>query len=72
MEPNPNLRIFKEKKIYITKTFYHKAIDTFCFTASTKSVTQNFRGVAKRNWPSKGILSRNDLDTKLLQSIYCS
>jgi len=43
---------------------------TFCFTALTKSVTPNFRGVTERHCPSKGILSRSkDSDTNLLQSI---
>jgi len=41
-----------------TKKFYHKTIDTFCFIALTKSVTQNFRGVTERYCLSKGILSQ--------------
>jgi len=31
-----------------TENFYHKSIDTFCFLAPTKSVTQNIRGVTER------------------------
>jgi len=39
----------------------------FCFIALTKSVTPNFRGVAERHCPSKGIFSRSkDSDTNLL------
>ena len=51
------------------KKFY-KSTDTFCFTALTKSVTRNIRGVngntayRKESFPSK------ESDTKLLQSIY--
>jgi len=52
--PNPNLQIFRETH----KKFYHKTIDTFCFIALTKSVTQNLRGVTERRCPSKGILSQ--------------
>jgi len=32
-----------------TKNFFHKSLDTFCFIALTKSVTQNIRGVTKRH-----------------------
>jgi len=31
------------------KNFYHRSIDTFCFTELTKSVTQNIRGVTERH-----------------------
>jgi len=31
-----------------TKNFFHKPIDTFCFIALAKSVTQNMRGVTDR------------------------
>ena len=52
------------------KKFCHRTIDTFCFTALTKSVTTNFGGVTEKHCPSKGILSRSkDSDTNLLQSI---
>jgi len=34
------------------------SIDTFCFVALTKSVTQNIRGVTERHCLSKGILSQ--------------
>jgi len=32
-----------------TKKFYHKSIDTFCFIALTKSVTQNIRGATEKD-----------------------
>jgi len=41
-----------------TKTFYHKSIDTFCFIALTKSVTQNIWGVTERSCLSRGIHSQ--------------
>jgi len=34
------------------------SIDTFCFVALTKSVTQNIRSVTERHCLSKGILSQ--------------
>jgi len=45
---------------------YHKSIDTFCFIALTKSVTQIKRGVTERHCLSKGILSQQESSTKLL------
>jgi len=51
------------------KTIYHKSIDTFCFTAITKSVAQIIRDVTERHHLSNGILSQQESDTKLLQSI---
>jgi len=53
------------------KKIYHKSIDTFCFVALTKSVSQNIRGVTQRHCPSR-ILSQQESDTKRLQSIYFS
>ena len=53
-----------------TKSFYHKSIDTFCFIALTKSVTQNIRGVTGRHCLSKEIFSQQRYIHKLLQSIY--
>jgi len=41
-----------------TKSFYHKSIDTFCFIALTKSVTQNTRGVTGSHCLPKGIFSQ--------------
>jgi len=38
------------------KQVYHKSIDTFCFIALTKCVTQRIRGITERHCLSKGIL----------------
>jgi len=51
------------------KKNYHKSIDTFCFIALTKSVTQIIRGVTERHYLSKGILSQQESDIKLLWSM---
>jgi len=40
------------------KQIYHKSMDTFCFIALTKSVTQSIRGVTETHCLSKGILSQ--------------
>jgi len=40
------------------KKICNKSIDTFCFIALTKFVTQNIRGVTERHCLSKGILSQ--------------
>ena len=41
-----------------TKKIFHNSIDTFCFIALTKPVTQNVRGVTERHCLTKGILSQ--------------
>jgi len=41
-----------------TKRIFLKSIDTFCFIALTKPVTQNIRGVTERHSLTKGILSQ--------------
>jgi len=41
-----------------TKSFYYKSIDTFCFIALTKSVTQNTRFVTGSHCLSNGIFSQ--------------
>jgi len=58
-------RISEERQIQtydfvreLHKKFYHKSIDTFCFIALTKSVTQNIRGVTETHCLSKAILSQ--------------
>jgi len=40
------------------KNVYRKSINTFCFIALTKSVTQSIRSVTERHCLSKGILSQ--------------
>jgi len=47
-----------------------RSIDTFCFIALTKPITQNIRGVTERHCLTKGILPSKESDTKLLQSRY--
>jgi len=56
------------------KKFYHKSIDTFCFFAITKFVTQNIRGGTERHCLySKGSFPSKESDTKLLRStVYTS
>jgi len=57
------------------KKFYHKSIDTFGFSALTKSVTQKIRGVTESYWKTlhtyrKESFPSKEWDTNLLQSIY--
>jgi len=53
-----------------TKTFSHKSIDTSCFTAITKSVTQNIRGVTENTAYRKESFPRKESDTMLFHSMY--